>query len=814
MSNWRVLQFTSIVVSTGLLLGCLAGEKTLHYVGDADLEHYRDAAVTVDYADVAQESPDAVIFAHEPRRLRNRKKEEIWNLTLEEALRLAMANSEIIRDNGQFLSPSNRLLTSPNFARTIYDVPIQEAGTLFGQRGVEAALAEFDAQLSTSMTWGRSEQVSEGPNIGFVGGEAFVEEFGDFQSSLQKQFADGGLFALSHNWLYSGRNSQFNGGRLFPSHFTSRPGTSQQPGLPTVGLTYRRPLWAGAGTDFTRIAGPVNRRPTLQNTTPVNQGVVIARIRTDISLADFESSVQNLIKDVEDLYWQLYLAYRTFNSEIVSRNSALQTWREVKAKAEIGAMGGGAADEAQARDNYFEIRARAENALSNIYSSEARLRRLLALPVNDGRIIRPTDDPITAEFVPDWQIKLVEALTNRVELRRQKWNIKSLELQLQAAKSLTHPRFDFVSRYQINGFGDGLDGPQDQPFHNAYRVLTSGDYTGWGLGFEFNMPLGFRAALAQVRNVELRLAKARSILAQQELEISHELANAFQVVDQTYTTAQTNFNRRRAAERRVQAFAAEYEAGRATLDLLLRAQISQAQAEVAYYSSLVAYNQGLNDLRYRSGTILSDNNIHLAEGLSTPRAYIQALRKAWDRSHAIDATHLRTEPSEFVNCQPGVDCYPPAATGIPATNQGYDTMPPNPAPPSPAPPEGAPPVPTLDPKSANSTSTPTYDAQPPFVKATTDANPISGDDSPAQDSIGRILPPANAVTPRINGSPVPRTAARPAPIEFKSEASTPINGRRPLPLEDSAPADSAPRLPSDFGGAGSSPSVDNEPVRR
>ncbi|MFO1022100.1 MAG: hypothetical protein U0903_15620 [Planctomycetales bacterium] len=39
---------------------------------------------------------------------------------------------------------------------------------------------------------------------------------------------------------------------------------------------------------------------------------------------------------------------------------------------------------------------------------------------------------------------------------RQKWNIKSLDLQLIAARSLTHPQVNFVSSYQVNGFGDKL----------------------------------------------------------------------------------------------------------------------------------------------------------------------------------------------------------------------------------------------------------------------------------------------------------------------------------------------------------------------
>src|SRR4029077_19629889 len=74
----------------------------------------------------------------------------------------------------------------------------------------------------------------------------------------------------------------------------------------------------------------------------------------------------------------------------------------------------------------------------------------------DGRIIRPKDDPNTGEYLPDWNLCLAEALTRREELRREKWNVKSLELQLRAAKSLAHPQLNFISSYQINGFGNNL----------------------------------------------------------------------------------------------------------------------------------------------------------------------------------------------------------------------------------------------------------------------------------------------------------------------------------------------------------------------
>ncbi len=800
MRNWQLLRWTGLATTCLLLAGCLAGEKELSYVGQRDLEHYKDVATKIQYPAVVDQTPEEVVFTHEPHRLRSRQKDEPWDMTLEEAIDLALKNNEIIRNNAEFLSPTNRLLVNPTYVASIYDPAIQESNVQFGQRGVEAALAEFDSLFTTNMTWGRSERISEGPDIGYRGGETRIEEFGDFRMSLQKQFATGGQIRLTHNWFYSGLNSQFVGGRLFPSEFTSRPGVGQDPGLPTFGIEYRHPLWAGAGIEFTRIAGPINSRTTLQNVPSVSQGVVIARIRTDISLADFEMAVQNLIRDVENVYWQLYLAYRTYDAEVVARNSALQTWREVKSKLDQGLPGGSAADEAQARDFYFEARARAERALSDIYRTETRLRRLLGLPVNDGRIIRPVTEPITAEFNPDWRTCLVEALTQRPELRRQKWEIKSLELQLKAAKSLTYPRLDFVSRYQVNGFGDRLFGKNssEQPFRSAYGRLFEGHETGWGLGFEFSLPIGFRAAHAQVRNLELRLAKARAALAAQELEISHELADAFQQLDEAYVTAQSNFNRRRAAERRVQAFEAEYRTGRTTLDLLLRAQISLAQAEIAYYQSLIEYNQAINELRYRKGTLLEENHIYLAEDLSDPQAYVQALREAWARSYAIDAPHLLTQPAEFASDTPYETEWPvepvggeqPGSTqpskGSSPPDKTHATKPLAPAPeenlpPLPEPPSGrkslpgAPAPPPAPQPPANQTPAPKlHDQGKPRRGVEAQAPPLQQPPSVARSSPAssdqlvpkaKGAPPSETATPRLQATdsqpqPTSQTAQR------------------------------------------------------
>lgn len=643
----RLLQRLTVGSVLGtFLLGC-ATDPELKYIGsDKELSYYKTAATSIDYPAVdTQTSPEAA-YAKRPRTVFDREKEEVWEISLSQAIQLAIQNNSIIRSRTAVGAPSI-ILNGADRAPSAYDPAIQETGVLFGGRGISGALAAFDAQFETSMTFGKSKLPVNatldpdglGP-LPEVGPFRRDTDSGALDSKLSKTFGYGGSVALSHSMNYAG---------IDPAAVLALP--SSYNGY--FKAEYRQPLWAGAGAEFTRIAGPISQ--SFGGLSGVNQGVVIARINNDITLADFEASVLLMLKDVEDLYWELYLRYREYDTAVTNRNSALQSWREAHRILEAGGKPGfKPSDEAQARDFYFQSRSLAETALSNIYSAEIALRRIVGLSVNDGRMMRPSDELTTAAFHPSWETSLTEALTQRVELRRQKWNIKSLELQLCAAESLTNPRLDFVSDVQANGLGDDLFGHSAVPgsFNSAYGSITSGNFPGWNMGVVFQMPLGFRAAHAQVRNIELRLAKARDTLQAQEIDISHEVAQDFQNIAVQYTTAQSNFNRFRAAQQRVQLFRAEVEAGTKTFDVLLRALGSQAEAEVAYFRSLTEYNKAIVSLHYHKGTLLPYDDVWLAESDWTPEAYRDSLRQAWARTHGHDAPHLDTEPAEFV-AQPG-----------------------------------------------------------------------------------------------------------------------------------------------------------------
>ncbi|MFN0053717.1 MAG: TolC family protein [Planctomycetales bacterium] len=642
---WKKL--VSLALAGAMLPGCTTVEKDLTYVGESDLQDYEAVDLDIAHPLVDDPLPDRVSLAQKPRKLGDRSRDEVWDLSLAEAIHLSMMNNKIVRVRGDYRTAGTQVYSNADGVQSVFDPAIRDSGVLFGGRGVEAALAQFDTNFTTNMTWGHNSQYQN--NIFLAGGLAegsvLNQDTGVFTTQLSKNMAYGAQLSIAQNWNYLWTDQP---AQLFPSVYTGN-----------AVVNYVQPLWAGSGAEFARIAGPFNTG--LQGVTGVNQGVAIARINTDISLADFEMSVRNMLKDVEDTYWDLYLAYRTYDTTVEARNSFLRSWRFAHANKGVGKFSD--LDEAQAREAYFEGRVAAENALQELYRLETELRRLCGLPSSDNRIIRPSEDPTTGEFLPDWNVCLAEALTRREELRKQKWNIKSLELQLRAAENVAHPQFNFVSSYQLNGFGNnlwgsdaGAVGAAGTNLQSAYQTLMAANQRGWTLGFQFNLPLGLRSALSQVRNYELRVAKAHEVLAIQEVEVSHELTTTFQNLAWRYQTAQTNFNRWQVAEAQVPGRENRYKTGvpgvdtSVLLDQWLQARRRAAQAEVTFYTSVIEYNKAILDLHYRKGTLLEMNHVHLHEAAWDPEAYKDALRRSWARTFAIDVPDIdpiRTEPEVF-----------------------------------------------------------------------------------------------------------------------------------------------------------------------
>lgn len=615
------------VISLSLILcGCLRHYNTPPASAGVDTAHYAGLAKQIEIPDESCETVDPFTATPRPLSLTTPESQEYLEMSLEETMRYALTNTKILKDLGA------TVLRSPDTAKSVNDPSLIETD---GRFGVEAALSAFDAQFNSNLSYENNDRALN--NVFFGGGTRLLtQNFAVWQTQLSKTSATGTQYALKDYTQYDANNAP---GNEFPGAYTT-----------WIDMEVKHPFLQGAGTNFNRLAGP-NAVPGFVN------GVVIARINSDVALADFEIGVRSFVSDVENAYWDLYFAYRDLDAKVAARNAALDTWRRIHALYERERQGGEAEKEAQAREQYFRFQEEAQNALhgrlidgtrtnngssggtfrgtGGVYVVERRLRLLIGLPISDGRLIRPSDEPLEARLMYNWESSLVEALTRRGELRRQKWLIKKREAELEANKNFLLPQLNATGRYRWRGFGqDLLPYGGTGEFNNAYSDLFSGRFQEWQSGIELTFPIGYRKAYAAVRNAELRLARERELLYEQERAIVYDLSNAISEVDRAYSLVQTNYNRRTAAAEQVAAVRTAFEADKASLDSLLDAQRRQSDSDSAYYRSLVEYQLAVKNVQLEKGTLLDYNQVTLNEGPWPDKAY----------ADAADREELRSPP--------------------------------------------------------------------------------------------------------------------------------------------------------------------------
>jgi len=637
-----------LVVVAWAAAGCRSSNEISF---DESYPHYRSMAQTIDYPDhqVSMETTAEVATMHRPPTVRRFDEIEYVGLSLEDAIRMAIDNNETVRQAG------GMILRSPTTTTTIYDAAIQETDP---RVGVEAALSAFDAEFNSVFSVGRRER-----QLNFTNPDLRYrqEQYGAFSFGLSKTAATGTQMRLDQTTAYLGTNVPFN---RVPSIFDTM-----------VNATVRHPLLQGGGIEFNRIAGP--------GATPGNyRGVLIARVNNDVALVDFQTSVRNLLRDVERGYWELYFAYRDLDAKIEGRRQAWESWDLVNKNFRAG--NARPDQEANSREQYYAAQSSVENAISGeraqggIFGAERELRSLLGLPAVDGKLFRPTTRPLTIDVQFDWEESLGHGLSRREEVRRQRWKIKQREMELIASRNFALPQLNAIGQYTFRGGGDDLLGQSDA----SLNELLTGNLQGWMMGVELTTPVGRRAGYAAVRNAELWLRREQALLLEQERQIGLELRAAFTELDRAYVVARSSYNRHVAAQVWVKDQTARYRlgAGRsnderfgdALLDLL-EAQRRSVQAEVAFHRAIVDYNQALSAVNLARGTLFESLDVYLTEGPWSAESHDSAQQQAYKfvpRSHhapavlppPISAGEYPQRTDSYAN-EPSVEILPPVPAG-------------------------------------------------------------------------------------------------------------------------------------------------------
>lgn len=624
-----------LLLSTVLSAGCTKP----YFLTEVDYNFYN--RVSGDY-NRAEYGDEPLVPVREPRTVRDPGEEDKkpWYLTLDEIKKITLENNKQIAYLGY----------RPG-----------EAGT-----AIDLRLAAFDTFITAGGAWSNSEQqvlsniqvlgtgrnaltqkLFGGPQAGYgvnstLGGatqDVFSSLPGVEVLGLLKRNATGGLTRINYTLNYQNLNPV--------NVFTALNPAWQS----AVNLSFEQPLLQGAGVEF-------NRSP-----------ILIARANYEQQIKDFQSQVHTLLRDVELAYWQIVFTYQDLYSRQTGMEQALATWQKEKNKQEVGT--GAVPDVAQAREQYEFFRAARLQALSRVLAAERDLRRLMGLPPDDDRRIIPADVPTVAEYQPHWQLAVSETMDFRPELAGQRFLVRAAELEVLRQKNGLYPDLTLSGTYSITG----LDNQWDQ----SIRTLANGQFTTWVLGARYRQQIGERAAHASVRRANLALARERATLRNLEHTYLCDLHEAYQNVVTYYELIQVQKDRREAAAQQLEAREQFYKLGKTTIDVLLQAQTTFADALRDESQAIVQYNQSLARWEFAKGTILVNDNVLLVEeGVSRMREKtLEERQRQWFNGiplpfHPGNKVHgdLIWGPNEFGPLYPNylMETPPePATPGAPTT---------------------------------------------------------------------------------------------------------------------------------------------------
>lgn len=407
-----------------------------------------------------------------------------------------------------------------------------------------------------------------------TGGGRYNDDTVYSKGGLKKKFNQGAEVNVAERVGYQDNNSTF---------FTPQAQTTAR-----LELNVTQPLLRGAGS-------MVNESRT-----------VLAYLDRDISESELSAKLQDHIQAVYEAYWSLFR----------SRAVKLQKQRLLKSAEEIHNW-------LAARQGHDTTRAQVARALAAVASrrseivraemairnAESQLRLLVNSPALKEGVrteLLPAEFPVADAIDISLKGSVETALKKRPDVSQAIDRMKATSLRLGVAKNDLLPKLDLVlSTYTAQLRHANLGGAIGD------QLSTGGP--GYGIGFQFEMPLGNRAAKARHERREWEMAKA---LKEFEVAVETGMTEVEIAVREHETSYQEMLARFQAM------LAAEVSASRAEqvfretaggdgvvvgvlLQDMLDAQERLASEEAEFVEAQVKYALAIVKLKKATGVLLS-----------------------------------------------------------------------------------------------------------------------------------------------------------------------------------------------------------------
>jgi outer membrane protein TolC len=351
-----------------------------------------------------------------------------------------------------------------------------------------------------------------------------------------------------------------------------------------------------------------------------NRNLIKIRKRLlDMSDAQFRRRAIEIISDVQQAYWNLYVA---IENEKIAREALALAEKQMKdnmREVEVGTRA--PIDVTEAATVVESRRTQVYNSINEVARTENELKKLTVDgPDSDlwkARIV--TTDPFEANqySLPlDDAIKL--AMENRFEIKRYNFQKEMNRISIDFYRNQAKPQIDLVASYSMEGVGGMARNDIVFPgfvggYGTSLRNLFSNNFRTWEVGLSFSLPLRNRVAKANLARAREEERQTELLIRQQLQNIEAEVRTAMQAVETARLRIASTRQQSIYAKQQLDGETMKFRAGLSYTWLVLDRQTALTTAQVAANTAIADYNVAIANLEKVLSITLSSNGFEIPD---------------------------------------------------------------------------------------------------------------------------------------------------------------------------------------------------------
>lgn len=348
-----------------------------------------------------------------------------------------------------------------------------------------------------------------------------------------------------------------------------------------------------------------------------NKEIILAKIDKKSSLNYSKRLIRETLLQVENAYWNLVFANEQYKYTLDALNLAKEFQEETKKKISVGVLAPIEQISADAmvaqREEELVV---SENLLNN---AEDSLKLLLGVKKEDplwSKKINPVDQPYTLQEDMELEPLINQALTLREEIIETECELEKRKINTKVAKINTLPSLNLEATITYNGVaGDYFDPLNakliNQNFSDSFNMVKDRDYKSWGIGLVLSYPIGNRALKFNYQTQRILENEASIALIKTKETITNEVRNAFRNLKNSEKRVEAAFSNLKLQKEKLDAEKKKYDNGLSTSFNVLSYQNDYLSAEINYLKARIENQLAYSTLQKAIGKYFDFRKIEI-----------------------------------------------------------------------------------------------------------------------------------------------------------------------------------------------------------